>query len=174
VLRGLELRCAPQTAIWRGCGIRTAMRSGAVAATAQEPEHIFIAKRLEIFGGNVGLVEKANAWVVESTWLLCLRPGNPISSVTQSAGQGACSGRRTLAISNRSQQAPVRIAAHVRDASLTNLGGERRAKPVPPEPDVLVADLDPALSQQILDIAQRQRVSHVHHHDQTASSRPDG
>jgi methionine synthase II (cobalamin-independent) len=30
-----------------------------------------------------------------------------------------------------------------------------------------VADVDPALGQQILDIAQRQRVSHVHHHDQT-------
>ena len=63
--------------------------------------------------------------------------------------------------------APLRIAAHVRDASLTNLGGEHRAKPVPPEPDGLVADVDPALGQQILDVAQRQRVSHVHHHDQT-------
>ena len=51
--------------------------------------------------------------------------------------------------------------------SLTNLGGEHRAKPVPPEPDGLVADVDPALGQQILDVAQRQRVSHVHHHDQT-------
>ncbi len=36
--------------------------------------------------------------------------------------------------------APLRIAAHVRDASLTNLGGEHRAKPVPPEPDRLVAE----------------------------------
>ena len=27
---------------------------------------------------------------------------------------------------------PLRIAAHVRDASLTNLGGEHWAKPVPP------------------------------------------
>src|SRR5580692_2661395 len=63
--------------------------------------------------------------------------------------------------------APLRIAAHVRDASLANLGDEHRAKPVPPEPDGLVADVDPALGQQILDVAQRQRVSHVHHHDQT-------
>ena len=62
---------------------------------------------------------------------------------------------------------PLRIAAHVRDASLTDLGGEHRAKPVPPKPDGLVADVDPALGQQILDVAQRQRVSHVHHHDQT-------
>jgi Oxidoreductase molybdopterin binding domain len=36
-----------------------------------------------------------------------------------------------------------------------------------PELDGLVADVDAALGQQILDVAQRQRVSHVHHHDQT-------
>jgi hypothetical protein len=41
------------------------------------------------------------------------------------------------------------------------------AKPVPPEPDDLVADVDPALGQQILDVAQRQWASHVHHHGQT-------
>ena len=52
------------------------------------------------------------------------------------------------------------------DSSLADLGGEDWAKPVPPEPYRLVADVDPALGQQILDVAQRQRVSHVHHHDQ--------
>jgi hypothetical protein len=30
-----------------------------------------------------------------------------------------------------------------------------------------MADVDPALGQEIFDIAQRQRVSHVYHHDQT-------
>ena len=30
-----------------------------------------------------------------------------------------------------------------------------------------MADVDPALGQEILDVAQRQRVSHVHHHNQT-------
>ena len=30
-------------------------------------------------------------------------------------------------------------------AALTNLGGEHRTKPVPPEPDGLMADVDPAL-----------------------------
>ncbi len=60
--------------------------------------------------------------------------------------------------------APLRIAAHVCDPLLSDLGGEHRPKPVPPEPDSLVADVDPALGQQILDVAQRQRVSHVHHH----------
>src|SRR5271154_719329 len=63
--------------------------------------------------------------------------------------------------------APLRIAAHMRDASLADLGGEHWAKPIPPEPDGLMADIDPTLGQQILDVAQRQRVSHVHHHDQT-------
>jgi CRISPR/Cas system-associated endonuclease Cas1 len=50
---------------------------------------------------------------------------------------------------------------------LSDLGREHRAKPVPPEPYGLVADVDSALGQKILDVAQRQRVSHVHHHDQT-------
>ena len=46
-------------------------------------------------------------------------------------------------------------------------GGEHRAKPVPPKPDGLIADVDTAIGQEIFDVAQRQRVSHVHHHDQT-------
>src|SRR6185437_6258786 len=48
-------------------------------------------------------------------------------------------------------------------------GSQRRTldRPVPPEPDGLVADVDPALSQEILHVAHGQRVSHVHHHDQT-------
>jgi hypothetical protein len=39
--------------------------------------------------------------------------------------------------------------------------------PVPPEADGLVAYVDATLRQEIHDIAQRQRVSHVHHHDRT-------
>src|ERR1700722_4092657 len=62
---------------------------------------------------------------------------------------------------------PLDEAAHVRGASLADLGGEHRAKPIPPEPDGLVADVDPALGQEIFDVAQRQWVSHVHHHHQT-------
>jgi hypothetical protein len=30
-----------------------------------------------------------------------------------------------------------------------------------------VADVDPALGQEIFDVSKRQRVSHIHHHDQT-------
>ena len=54
--------------------------------------------------------------------------------------------------------------ARVFDLMLAKTGSIR---PVPPEPHGLVADVDPALGQQILDIAQRQRISHVHHHNQT-------
>src|SRR5271166_6287789 len=67
--------------------------------------------------------------------------------------------------------APLRIAARMRDASLADLGGEHWAKPVPPEPDGLMTDVNPALGQQILDVARRQRISHVHHHDQTDNLR---
>jgi hypothetical protein len=59
------------------------------------------------------------------------------------------------------------VATHVRDASLTDFGSEYRAKPVPPKRNGLVADIDPALGQKVLDVAQRQRIPHVHHHDQT-------
>ena len=57
------------------------------------------------------------------------------------------------------RSAALRIAAHARDPSFANLGGEHRAKPVPPEADGLMADADPTLRQEILDIAQGQRVS---------------
>ena len=50
----------------------------------------------------------------------------------------------------------MRIAPHIRDSSLANLGGEHWSKPVPPEPNGLMADIDAALGQQILDVAQRQ------------------
>jgi hypothetical protein len=46
---------------------------------------------------------------------------------------------------------------HVRDASLTNLVSEHQAKPIQPEPDSLVADVDPALDQEIFDVSKRQR-----------------
>jgi hypothetical protein len=46
----------------------------------------------------------------------------------------------------------------VRDSLLSDLGSEQRAKPVPPKPDRLMANVDPALGQKILDVAQRQRV----------------
>src|SRR5277367_6842345 len=62
--------------------------------------------------------------------------------------------------------APMRIAAHLQDPILADLGGKHWPKPAPPETDGFVANVDPALGQEILDIAQRQRVSHVRHNDQ--------
>jgi len=52
--------------------------------------------------------------------------------------------------------AQSRIGSHLHDLPLSDLGGEHRAKPVPPKPDGLVADVDPTLGQKILDVAKRQ------------------
>ena len=50
------------------------------------------------------------------------------------------------------------------NAPFPDLRGEHRAEPVPPEPYRLVADIDTALEQQVLDLAQRQRVPDIHYH----------
>ena len=47
---------------------------------------------------------------------------------------------------------------------LPDLGGKYRAEPGPPEPYRLVADIDAALEQQVLDLPQRQRIPDIHHH----------
>jgi hypothetical protein len=62
---------------------------------------------------------------------------------------------------------PLGEAAQTRNPVLSDLCREHRAKPVPPKSDSLMADIDPALGQQILNVAQRQQVPHVHHYDQT-------
>src|SRR5271156_421073 len=49
---------------------------------------------------------------------------------------------------------PLGEAAHVLNPLLPDLRREHRAEPVPPKPDRLMADVDPALGKQILDIAQ--------------------
>ena len=50
------------------------------------------------------------------------------------------------------------------NASFSDLAGEHRTEPVPPEPNRLVADIDPPLEQEILDPSQRKRIADVHHH----------
>ena len=50
---------------------------------------------------------------------------------------------------------PVRESTHLLDTSTANLSGEHRAKSIPPIPHRFVADVDAALVQQVLDIAQR-------------------
>ena len=59
--------------------------------------------------------------------------------------------------------APARIGS-VMNAPLTDLGGKHWSEPVPPETHRLVAYIDAAFEQQILDLAQRQRIANVHHH----------
>jgi hypothetical protein len=54
----------------------------------------------------------------------------------------------------------------VLDALLADFTGEYRAEPVPPQPHRFMADVDAALEQQILDVAQRKRIANVHHHHQ--------
>src|SRR5271165_549307 len=97
------------------------------------------------------------------------------SAIRSDDGTPSAAGRSSPpSTANRGRHAPPTLrepSIHRRreptTAPLSDLGGEYGAKSVPPEPDGLVADVDPALGQQILDVAQRQRVSHVHHHDQT-------
>jgi hypothetical protein len=52
---------------------------------------------------------------------------------------------------------PARIRSML-NATLPDLCGKARAKPIPPEPHRLVADIDPALEEQILDLPQRKRM----------------
>ena len=61
--------------------------------------------------------------------------------------------------------ATVRIPT-VMNPPLPDLRGKHRTEPVPPEPYRLVADIDTALEQQVLDLAQRQRITNLHHHRQ--------
>ncbi len=48
---------------------------------------------------------------------------------------------------------PVRMGSHRADPIPADLRCEHRSKSVPPEPDRLVADIDPPLMQQIFNIA---------------------
>jgi hypothetical protein len=62
-------------------------------------------------------------------------------------------------------QVPARVtkATHARDMLATYVACEPRAEPVPPRPHRLVADIDPALEQQVLNISERKREPHAHH-----------
>jgi len=48
----------------------------------------------------------------------------------------------------------------------SDIAGEQRAKPVPPKPKRLMADLNTAFMQQIFDISKRKRISNLHHNRQ--------
>jgi hypothetical protein len=59
------------------------------------------------------------------------------------------------------------VSAHRIHAYAPDLGGEHLAKPLPPVPHGLMADLDPPPAQKILDISERQREPDVEHLRQT-------
>jgi hypothetical protein len=67
--------------------------------------------------------------------------------------------------SSRCQRQGAR--AHALDAPFADRGGEHRAETVPPEPHGFVADVDPALVQQVIDVAERQREADIQHHGQS-------
>jgi hypothetical protein len=46
------------------------------------------------------------------------------------------------------------------------ISSKQRAETVPPQPYRLMADIDPAFEQQVLDVPQTERISNVHHHSQ--------
>jgi hypothetical protein len=50
------------------------------------------------------------------------------------------------------------------NTSSPEFGGEHRANPVPPKTHRLVANADVAFVQQILGLAQRQRLPDIHHY----------
>jgi len=62
--------------------------------------------------------------------------------------------------------APVRMHSHPIDPLAPDLGRKHRPEPVPPKTYRFMAEIDAALGQQVLDVAQRQRIFDVHHHHQ--------
>ena len=61
---------------------------------------------------------------------------------------------------------PVPHASHRLNPLAADVGCKNWPKPVPPQPDRLVAEVDPTFEQQVFNIPQRQREPYVHHHDQ--------
>ncbi|MBA3898048.1 MAG: hypothetical protein H0X36_13145 [Sphingomonadaceae bacterium] len=61
--------------------------------------------------------------------------------------------------------------ANAIDALASDIAREHRAKAIPPEARRLVAEINPALEQEVLDIAQRQREPDLHHHHQADNFR---
>lgn len=60
---------------------------------------------------------------------------------------------------------PASVGVHI-GTSPSDLFGKNRAKAVPPKADGLVANIDAALVQDILDLAQAERIPDVVHHRQ--------
>ena len=64
-------------------------------------------------------------------------------------------------------QMPTPMArSHPLDTPLADLRGKHWPEPMPPKPHRLMADVDAALVQKVLDVSQRQREPDIHHHSQ--------
>jgi hypothetical protein len=59
---------------------------------------------------------------------------------------------------------PMGEAAHPADPLPANVCRKQRSEPVPPEPHGLMADVDPALEEQVFDVPQTQWKPNVHQH----------
>jgi len=57
-------------------------------------------------------------------------------------------------------------ATHPTDAVAFDVCGEHGTEPIPPEPNRLMANVDPSLKQQVLHVSQTERKPHIHHHNQ--------
>jgi hypothetical protein len=59
---------------------------------------------------------------------------------------------------------PPPARPHPRNPTLADLGCKQRSKSVPPEPDGLIAWVDPSLVKKVLDVPQRKQKLDIHHH----------
>jgi len=60
--------------------------------------------------------------------------------------------------------APLTKTSHPADPLTLDIRCKHWTEPVPPVPDRLMANVDPALREQIFDIPQAQRKPNIHHH----------
>ena len=60
---------------------------------------------------------------------------------------------------------PMTKATHTANPLPPNISREHRTKPVPPEPNRLMADIDTALKQQVLHVPQAKWETHIHQND---------
>ena len=58
---------------------------------------------------------------------------------------------------------PVPEAFYPAHALMPDVACKQRPELVPPNPHGLMADIDPSLKQQVFDVAQAQRLFHIHH-----------
>ena len=66
---------------------------------------------------------------------------------------------------------PIQVAADSLSSAATDFGGKKRAEPVPPKPDRLVADIYPVFVEKVLDVSKRKREPNIPHDRQSDNLR---